>query len=200
MLWSDTTMCSRSGLMSHFFLLSILWDVLQVHTSPDMFALVASIKCLRVLYFILSDVQSAAMASREAMVPCNIYTVQKRAHRFEAADPSNLLSCLRLHLSCSSDLDLDCDTYQEDYYDRYCQKAAAACSRLFMCRCRRWILHPWGGPHPPTSVCCLLHSCQEPKSEELNHMMNTAFTYNTYWETCRSRIVTNWLIKADWQY
>lgn len=62
-------MCSRSGLMSHFFLLSILWDVLQVHTSPDMFALVASIKCLRVLYFILSDVQSAAMASREAMVP-----------------------------------------------------------------------------------------------------------------------------------
>lgn len=55
-------------------------------------------------------------------------------------------------------------------------------------------------PTPPTSVCCLLHSCQEPKSEELNHMMNIAFTCNTYWETCRSRIVTNWLIKADWQY
>lgn len=34
-----------------FFPLSVLWAVVQVPTSPDMFALVASINCLRVLYF-----------------------------------------------------------------------------------------------------------------------------------------------------
>lgn len=47
---------------------------------------------------------------------------------------TNFLPCPCLHLSRSADLDLDYDSYHEDYYDRYCHTAAhthlIACLRV----------------------------------------------------------------------
>ena len=179
-----------------FFSAQFLWDLLQVHTSPDMFARVASINCLRVPDYFLSDVHSccrtslfyefstseagkkkpsmsfsgwvastnATLASCEATVPCNIDTVQKRAQSLEAADASNLLSRLCLHLSCSSDLDLDCDSYQEDCYDRYCQRAAPL-AHVCLCALKE-VDSSSPLPPSPSRVCCLLSASQLSGAEE----------------------------------
>lgn len=48
---------------------------------------------------------------------------------------TNFLPHVCLHLSCSSDFDLDYDSYHEDYYDRYCQKAAHAGSHTLLLVC-----------------------------------------------------------------
>lgn len=57
------------------------------------------------------------------------------SHLHTDAHFANFLPHVCLNLSCSSDFDLDYDSYHEDYYDRYCQKAAHAGSHTLLLVC-----------------------------------------------------------------
>lgn len=116
---------------------------------------------------------NAAVASREAIVPCNIYAVQKRAHGLKLQIP--LTSCL---VSVSTSPAALTWTWTVTATRRTTMTGTVREPRrllTFACVSVQEVdssspLAPT--PHPPTRVCCLLHSCQAPKSEELNHDVN----------------------------
>lgn len=86
---------------------------------------------------------------------------------------TNFLPHVCLNLSCSSDFDLDYDSYHEDYYDRYCQKAAHAGSHTLLLVCvtqetkRGFLILAVPCRCLPITVCHL--STQQPGAHTLVH-------------------------------
>lgn len=93
----------------------------------------------------------------------------KNASRSSGKYFTNHVLRLCLHLSCRSELDLDYDSYHEDYYDRYCQKATPGSSHALLLVCVPHKAKGKGAKVDSSSLLspvvsaprrCLPHSCQ----------------------------------------